>query len=238
MKRSHKDHIVATGLFAASIMAAWPASAIEDNLIFSSTRIEVDGGQSDAGGFAGNWVGDGWIGTDYDRFWWKTKGESSGERVESGDLQLLYSRSIAPFWDLQAGYRREFRPSRADYGVLALLGLTPYWFETDFEIFLGGPGTVGGRLRVEHDLLWTQRLITRPELTIDWSTGGDRENGQGKGVQRVALELQTRYEIAREFAPYFAGRYVEELGSTARMTREEGGEPRSFVFSVGIRLVF
>lgn len=225
-------------LLAASTLAGASASAQEPDLIFSSTRIELDGGTSNRGQFVGNWVGDGWIGGDYNRFWWKTKGETAGRTLESGDLQLLYSHQIAPFWDLQAGYRREFRPSRANYGVIALLGLAPYWVETDFEVFLGGPGKVGGRLRLEHDLLWTQRIVTRPELTIDWSTGNDRRNGQGAGLRRVELELQTRYEIAREFAPYVAVRYVREFGQTARLTRKDGRDPQSFVFSLGLRLVF
>lgn len=226
-------------LLATSLAGASPTLAMEDSdLVFTYTRLEVDGGGSDRGRFTGNWVGDGWIGTDTDRFFWKTKGETTGDKLESGDLQLLYSRSIAPYWDLQGGYRREFRPSRADYAVMALHGITPYWFETDFELFFGGPGTVGGRLRVEHDLLWTQRIITRPELTLDWSVGDDRENGQGAGIRRVELEIQTRYEITREFAPYVAARYVRELGATERLTRDEGRDPQSFVLSLGVRLVF
>ena len=228
------------GVLVASllVMPDEPARAQEAELIFFSTRIELDGGVSDRGRFAGNWVGDGRIGTDEDRFWWKTKGEMAGGTLESADLQLLYSRMVAPYWDLQAGYRHEFRPSRANYAVLALVGLAPYWVETDFELFFGGPGDVGGRLRLEHDLMWTQRLITRGELTLDWSAGNDRRHGQGAGLRRGEFELQTRYEISREVAPYVAVRYAREFGETARLTRKDGRDPQSFVFSLGLRLFF
>jgi len=49
----------------------------------------------------------GWFGGDYQRLWMKTEGRqtlSAGYRGE-GDLQLLYGRLVAPFWDFQAGVR-------------------------------------------------------------------------------------------------------------------------------------
>ena len=209
-----------------------------EDLSFNYTRLDLDVGSSLRSEHVENWDGEGWIGTDYNRFWWKTLGETSAGSLESGDIQALYSQYIAQFWDLQGGYRHEFMPSRADQAVISLQGLAPYWFETDTELFLGGAGTVGGRIKLEYDLLWTQRLITRPELLVDWSVGSDRANKVGAGIRRAEFELQTRYEITRKIAPYVAIRYERELGETADLVRSEGKQPEAVVLSAGIRLIF
>jgi copper resistance protein B len=215
-----------------------PMAAEETDLVFHYTRLELDAGVSNRGQAVGNWVGNGWLGTDYNKIWMKTKGEVTAGTLDDGDLQIQYSRYIAPFWDLQAGYRREFKPSQANQAVISLQGIAPYWFETDAELFLGGPSTVGGRLRVEHDFIWTQRLITRPEVTVDWGVGNDPRNAVGKGLQRVELELQTRYEITRDFAPYFSARYERQVGQTSLFVHSKGESPEAFIFSLGLWLVF
>lgn len=54
--------------------------------------------------------GQAWIGGDYNRIWINTEGTKrySGA-LEDTDVQVLYGRLIAPFWDLQGGMRY-FRP--------------------------------------------------------------------------------------------------------------------------------
>ncbi len=50
--------------------------------------------------------GYGWVGGDYNRIWIKPEGTKVyGGSWEDVDVQLLYGRLIAPFWDLQAGVR-------------------------------------------------------------------------------------------------------------------------------------
>lgn len=228
---------VAAVVLAGAVGVTSAAPAAEGDLTFGYTRLNFDAGASVRGRDVENWDGEGWTGTDYDRFWWKSLGETSNGSLESGDVQLLYSRYIARFWDLQAGYRHQFGPGRADQAVISLQGLAPYWFEADAELFVGGPGAVGGRLRLDYELLWTQRLITRPEFTMDWSAGDDRVNNVGSGIRRVEVELQTRYEITREFAPYIALRYERDVGETAGLVRASGEQPESIVFSAGLRLM-
>lgn len=83
------------------------------------------------------WDFAGWIGGDYNRLWIKTEGDlnlSRGHGVQ-GDLQLLYGRLIAPFWDFQAGVRfNEImgprRPSKTrTYAVVGFQGLAPGNFD-------------------------------------------------------------------------------------------------------------
>src|SRR3546814_10742851 len=59
------------------------------------------------------WNAQGWYGGDIDRLWFKTEGESSfGERLESVEVQALWSRALDPWWNLQAGVRHDFRAGR------------------------------------------------------------------------------------------------------------------------------
>src|SRR3546814_8205120 len=54
------------------------------------------------------WNAQGWYGGDIDRLWFKTEGESSfGERLESVEVQALWSRALDPWWNLQAGVRHD-----------------------------------------------------------------------------------------------------------------------------------
>lgn len=215
-----------------------PAFAGEDDLTFDYTRLQLDGGVTTHGESVGAWTGDGWIGGDYDRFWWKSSGSVAAGKLDDGDLQLLYGRYIAQFWDLQAGYRREWKPGSSNQGVLAVKGIAPYWFEVDAGLFLGGPGNIGGTLSVEYELLWTQRLITRPEIRLDWSGKSDPAHDVGSGVTRAELQLQTRYEITRKLAPYASVRYDRKLGKTARFARTGGERAGSVAFSLGLWLIF
>ena len=56
------------------------------------------------------WDGEGWIGKDLNKFWFKSSGEYVDGKTENAEFQALYSRAIAPFWDLQLGWRHDHRP--------------------------------------------------------------------------------------------------------------------------------
>ena len=58
------------------------------------------------------WNGEGWIGTDYDKFWVKTEATVRRGRIEDGQHEFLYSRAIATYFDLQAGLRSDLDSSR------------------------------------------------------------------------------------------------------------------------------
>ena len=49
------------------------------------------------------WEGQGWIGTDYDKFWIKTEGRVTGGKVEDGQQEFLYARAISTYFNLQGG---------------------------------------------------------------------------------------------------------------------------------------
>ena len=91
----------------------------------------------------------GWIGGDYNRLWIKTEGSQQlgGDQTGEGDLQLLYGRLIAPFWDFQIGARVQqslgtgARDSRT-YAVLGVQGVAPYLFDVEPTLFISDRGDV------------------------------------------------------------------------------------------------
>src|SRR5690606_35250289 len=95
------------------------------------------------------WEVQGWAGGDINRLWLKTEGsyDTAHKKTEEAEVQALYSRAIAPFWDLQAGLRQDagsgalHRDART-YAVIGLMGLAPQWFELDAAAFVSDQGDV------------------------------------------------------------------------------------------------
>ena len=138
-----------------------------------------------------NWDVQGWYGNDEHKLWFKTEGEFDSDETEAADLQLLYSKPVSAYWDLQIGLRHDFEPSpETTHAVIGLQGLAPQWFEIDVAAFLSDDGDVSLKFEAEYDLLLTQRLVLQPRVELD---SGEEESSFG---------LRLRYEITREIAPY------------------------------------
>lgn len=182
------------------------------------------------------WDAQAWWGGDSNKLWLKSEGEKAGGHTEEAEIQALYARRIAPFWHLQAGVRHEARPGPAqNYGVLALQGLAPYWFEVEASVFMRA-GELSGRFEAEHDLLLTQRLILEPRVETNFAGAADPARGIGKGLNDVELGLRLRYEIRREIAPYIGLTWTRKVGDTADFARARGEDASLFAIVAGIRL--
>ncbi len=216
---------------ALAVAAGLPlaAHAHDDNMIFSTTRIEVDAGRFDAQN-SQTWRADGWIGHDYNRFAWRTQGARTGNATTEADVQALYSRYLASFWDVQAGVRHEFKPDGKDYGVIALRGLAPYAFDVDTAAFVRTDGRWFARTRFEYDLLMTNRFVVRPFVAADWSFQSLPGEGIKSGRTSSELGVNFRYEIKRSFAPYLEVSHQTHVNQTET---ESGTAVRA-----GLRLLF
>jgi len=183
------------------------------------------------------WDAQAWYGGDYNKLWLKSEGQrTTGGQTEEADLQILYARRIAPFWHLQGGLRSEVRPEPTkNYGVLALQGIAPYWFNVETTAFFRG-GTISGRLEAEYDQLLTQRLILQPRIDSNFSTTADPARGVGRGINDVELSLRLRYEIKREFAPYVGVTWSRKVGDTADIARDRGEDVRATALVFGLRV--
>jgi len=219
------------------------APPVEDRMKFNYVlidRLEFSSGDS---ADALSLDAEGWYGGDKNKFWWKAEGTSqlSGGNEGEGEVQALYSRLLAPFWNLQTGLRYDRSwgtgPDRdRTFAVFGFEGLAPYWFELEPTLFLSKHGDISARLAATYDVLLTQRLILQPRLDLNAALQDAPEFGVGSGLNNVELGLRLRYEIRREFAPYIGITWKRQTGQTAGLTRAAGDPVDDFRFVLGLRL--
>lgn len=226
-------------LLSSSLSLSALAGGMNDDPLLAKVMIsqfEIRGGEGEDP-FV--WEGQGWIGKDLNKFWFKTDGEVADGETEGAEIQALYSRAIAPYWDVQLGWRRDIRPEpNRDWLTVGLQGLAPYWFEIDTALFIGKDSRVGARLQGEYEILFTQKLILSPEVEVNFYSKDDPEVGSGSGLSDLELGLRLRYEIRREFAPYIGINWEKVYGSTADFRRLEGRDVSDFRVVAGIRAWF
>lgn len=186
------------------------------------------------------WDGEAWYGGDIDRLWIKSEGEGEfGGRLDSGEIQALYSRAIAPYFNLQAGIRQDFGPApRRTYAVLAIEGLAPGMFETEGSVFLSNKGELLVRLEGYYEQRITQRLVLQPRVEFNLAAQDIPENDIGAGPVNLEVGLRLRYEISRQFAPYVGVSYYRKFGETARLSRIAGEDVHATSFVAGVRFWF
>jgi copper resistance protein B len=186
------------------------------------------------------WDGEGWYGGDINKITVKSEGEGAfGEGVEDAEIQLLYSRAIDPYFNLQAGVRQDLGPGpKRTYATVGFEGLAPYWFEVEGALFLSNKGDVLGRLEGYYDQRITQRLILQPRAEFNFALQDVSESAIGSGLSDVELGLRLRYEIVKEFAPYIGVEWAKKTGDTARFARASGEDADVTSFVAGIRFWF
>lgn len=186
------------------------------------------------------WSGEAWYGGDLNRVVVKSKGEwTRGEDFTAVQAQVLYSRAIGPYFDLQAGLRHDAQPGPSrTYATLGFEGLAPYWFELQGAAYLSDRGDVTASLEAAYDLRLTQRLILQPRAEIEASLQAVPELDLGSGLTRAELALRLRYEFRREFGPYVGVVRHESLGRTGAVARAAGASRSSTDFVVGVRAWF
>ncbi len=191
------------------------------------------------------WEAQGWIGRDFGKFWWKNEAEvifdSAGEGETATDL--LYSRLITPFWNIQVGvqYANEWMTNKYEdrwSGVVALQGLAPYQFELDNSLYLSEQGNVTFAMEAEYDLRITQRLVAQPLAEVGVAFQDIPERGLGAGITSVNLDLRLRYEIKREFAPYIGIRSHYLVGETKSIATNAEEITQQTLFFSGLRFAF
>jgi copper resistance protein B len=184
--------------------------------------------------------GEAFTGGNINRFGIKFEGEGAfGEPIEDLELQALYSRAIAPYWNLQAGIRYDIKPDPSrTYAVLGVEGIAPYWFKLTGATFLSNKGEVRARLEGSYDLRLTQELILQPRIETNLSFQDIPAIGIGSGFTDFEAGLRLRYEIKQEIAPYIGIEWRKQLGNTARFTRAAGDDPSMLSLVAGIRLWF
>lgn len=185
------------------------------------------------------WDLQGYYGGTTSRFWFKSEGEGAfGERIEDLEIQALYSRAIAPFFDLQAGIRQDLAGPDTTYATFGIQGLAPYMFEIDAALFLSHRGDLTARLEAELDQRITQSILIQPRAELNLTAQDVPELGIGAGIDSFEIGVRLRYEIIREIAPYIGVEQTWRAGRSADFARAAGDDPSVTNFVVGIRLWF
>ncbi len=185
------------------------------------------------------WDAQAFYGGDINRLVLKTEGEGEiGGKVEDAEIQALYSRAIAPFFDLQAGVRFDPEPDTRSHFVLGVQGLAPYMFELDAALFLSDRGDLTARIEAEYDQRITQLLILQPRIEVEFAAQDIAERAIGAGITKIEPGVRLRYEIRREFAPYIGIEYEAKIGKTADIARAAGQDPDGLKLLIGLRAWF
>lgn len=186
-----------------------------------------------------SWEVEGWYGGDINRLAVKTEGEgASGDGVEAAEVQLLYSRAVGRYTDLQAGLRYDLEPSGRAYATVGFDTMLPYWFEAEGALFLSEDGDLLGRLEGSYDWRLTQRLILQPRAELEFAAQDVPGLGVGSGLSSGEVGVRLRYELRREFSPYIGVNYERSFGNTAELARSAGADVSSTRFVVGVRTWF
>lgn len=205
-----------------------------DDDLFTSLKVEFDYTSQNDNQF--RWDVESWFGDDYQKLWLLSEGDHRDGELEDAQVQLLYGRYFATFWDWRVGLRHDFEPKPLSYAVFGIKGLAPYRFDTDASLYVSEDGDVSFGFESKLDVLITQRLITQPYLELEVFAQDVPELGKGAGVSTLSVGLRTRYEIRREIAPYVDIGYTRLPGKTGRLARAADGDAEEFVVRAGLRL--
>lgn len=237
---SHLLKLLLIGMASAPGFARAHMEPVVRGMVLADT-LEVGFG---GGHFPVEWGLSSWVGGDWNRIWLKSEGEveTDGWAVD-GEVQLVYSRLISAFWEVQVGVRGDLIAASGDergrgHVIVGLEGLAPYWFEVEPVVMVSHTGAVSARLHVSHDLFVTQRLIAESSVEAEAAVQAVRAFGVGSGVNGIELGLRVRYEIAREFAPYAGIVWEQRFGETARFARDEGESAGAVQAVAGVRVWF
>ncbi|WP_310049216.1 copper resistance protein B [Luteibacter sp. 3190] len=199
-------------------------------------RLESYSGQ---GGHGQSWELDGWYGNDTDKLWLRSEGEREDRRAHDADVELFWGHAVATFWDTQLGLRRDVGEGGGrTWAAFGFQGLAPYWFEVEATAYAAEGGRTAARLRVEYELLLTQRLILQPELEFNAYGKDDDRRGIRSGLSNVEGGLRLRYEIRRGFAPYVGVAWEHLAGGTADLAGEQGRRITDRRWVAGLRLQY
>lgn len=215
-------------------------SPVMDNEIYVHGLVDQFENRTSGGRNTFKFDGQGWVGTDYNRIWLKTEGKvQENGTFEDARHELLYSRAISTYFDLQGGVRYDVDsgPNRAWLSV-GVQGLALYFFELTANAYMSDSGHFAARLAGSYDFLITQRLILQPEAELNFYSKQDPGRRIGSGLADLDLGLRLRYEITRKFAPYIGITYEQKSGPSARFAAQEGEPTHDVRFVIGLRAWF
>ncbi len=215
---------------------------MHDNELFYTFRADRFEQRFNDGDDVALWDIEAWIGRDYNKLYLESEGEynTSDREYEEAEVQLLYSRNVHSFWDIQAGFRHDFIKGKDDrnFAALGVQGLAPYWFEVDATSFVSDEGDISAAIEAEFDLMLTQRLILQPRFETALALQDVPEYNIGSGINDIELGTRLRYEFSRKFAPYIGVEWTQAIGETKNMIEASGEDSSNTAVVAGVKFWF
>jgi copper resistance protein B len=251
MDRSKMDHSGATAdrppptglpvVTDADRAAAFPDVEVHtahDNRVVHKVQFNRLEASRDDGESGQAWEGHAWVGNDSHKLWLRSEGEREHGHTESADLEVLYGRPIAPWWDLVAGVRHDFQPDGQTFAAIGVMGLAPYFFEVEATAYVGESGQTAARVEAEYETLLTNRLVLQSLVEATAFGNDDERRGIGSGLSTLEAGMRLRYEITRRFAPYVGIAWERAYGRTADLRLDDGEPVEDTRVVAGIRFWF
>ena len=216
----------------------WP-QPMNNNRRFAFAMLDQNEMRTGNGSDTYRWEGDAWYGNDLNRAWLRSEGnlDTATGTFDEVEAQLLYSRAISRYFELQGGARWNVEPHPTrTWATVGIEGLAPLYWEVGLFAFVSDAGHAAARLEASYDLPLTQRLFLQPQFEFNAYSRSDSRAGIGAGLSDVDAGLRLRYEIRRQIAPYVGMTYESSFGSTADFSRRAGAPVSRLRFATGIRL--
>ena len=183
------------------------------------------------------------IGTDENKLYLRVHADKAESESTETAVQLMYSRNVAPYWDVQVGARylgnAAWHTDRAQFdAVLGVQGLAPYFFETEAYFYVGADDRYSLSLETERDYLLTQKWIVKPYLNANIVISDHSAYAQKTGLNLFELGFETRYEINKKLMPFIDVVYRYDKGD--QQTAWQPNHPASddWHYGAGLRLRF
>lgn len=237
-----------TFLAASLLVSAFPLSSMahDDHLhghIHGQTNyegmlLELEGGKTTNGDSLVAWEVDGWMGDEYNKLGLKSEGSREDGHLEEAEVWALYSRNISRTWDLQLGWRFDFKPHSLNQLLFGLDGLTSQHIETQVHLFVSEDGDVSARAHFEKDFFIHEQLILEPSLEANVYFQDVQEQEVGAGLSSIEGGLQLRYAYSKNFSPFIRVAFEQKFGKTSSYAKAMGERNREASATIGFRFLF
>ena len=225
---------ISTFVFTMSLALNGWASMDDDPILISIAAEELEWRQ-DSGNDALAWDAHAWVGKDRDKLWFKSEGEKASGTTEDFELQLLYNRAVAAFWDLQIGWRHDWQPiSERDWLAIGVSGEAPGFIETEATLFVGENGRTSLRAKFGYEYLLTRNYGLKAKFEFDWFSKDDPSNGIGSGLAELEFGIRLHYAPGKQMSPYLGLNWSRLLGETGDFAAAEGESDSSLAALLGI----
>ena len=164
-----------------------------------------------------NWDANIFLGYDLNKLYLYTEGERVDGLTQS-ENQVVLSKAITPYWDIQYGIAYDkTEQNNNTWGVIALMGMAPYFIQTRAALLIDKNGNFGIRASAEYEAMITQKLVLVPSTEITAYSKDNEDMEIGKGLSSLNVSLRLKYEIKREFAPYIGISINQTFSNTKDM---------------------